>query len=188
MMRHRATRAATWFFSWLVPRAEREALLGDLAEEYLLRAGAASAAAASRWYLRQICASVPPLLWARLARSGWLATAGVALLAYIGVGLVELMVNWAIAHLSGTPTGAYNPLGMFITFLPVVLIGYFAAGLRPRAAIVLVAMMLFSVTAMTLWGDERLPTWYRIAYFLVGPAATFIGSGLHSMRGRLFVP
>lgn len=175
-MRHRAAHVAMWLFSRLAPPEQREALLGDLAEEYAMRANAAASSAAARWYLRQICASVAPLLWARLTQSGWLATAGAAFVAYIAVGFVELIVNRAIADVSGTRTAAYNPLGMLVTFPLVVLIGYFAAGFRRRAPIVLAALMLLSVTAMTLWADENLPTWYRIAYFLVGPTATLVGS------------
>jgi hypothetical protein len=181
-MRDRALHLATWAFSWLAPRCQREALLGDLVEEYALRAKAASAAAARNWYLRQLCASAPPLLWTRLTRGTWIATLGAALFAYLAVGVVELIVNWAIAGSYATGTVAYNPLGMFITFPVVVLIGYFVARFRRTAAIVLAAMMLLSVTAMTLWATESMPTWYRIAYFLVGPAATFIGSALRSRR------
>ena len=53
-MRDRALKMATWAFSWLAPRSQREALLGDLLEEYALRANAASASAARKWYLRQL--------------------------------------------------------------------------------------------------------------------------------------
>jgi hypothetical protein len=182
MMPHRILQAATWVLSRLVPRSAREALVGDLAEEYTLRAHAASAAAAGKWYLRQLCASAAPLLWARLARTNWIATLGVALFAYLAVGLVEFVVNWALAGSSATGTAAYNPLGMAITFPMVVLIGYFAAGLRRSAPGVLGALMLLSVSAMTHWGHESLPTWYIIAYFCVGPAAAFIGSALQSRR------
>jgi hypothetical protein len=182
MIRQRALQVATWTLCRLAPRSEREALLGDLAEEYALRADAASSPGAYQWYLRQVCASAAPLLWARLTRSAWVATAGVAVFAYLATGLVEFIVNWAMAGPVATGTAAYNPLGMFITFPMVVLIGYFAARLRRRATLVLAAMMLLSVTAMTLWGHESLPTWYRIAYFLVGPAASFIGGALNSLR------
>jgi hypothetical protein len=181
-MRQRILPAATWALSRLVPRSDRDALVGDLAEEYALRARAASASAARKWYLRQLCASAAPLLWTRLTRSAWIATLGVALFAYIAVGVVEFMVNWALAGSSATGTAAYNPLGMAITFPMVVLIGNFAAGFRRTAPMVLAALMLLSVTAMTLWGNERLPTWYAIAYFCVGPAAAFIGSALRSLR------
>ena len=96
-MRHRAVHVATWILSRLVSKGEREPLLGDLAEEYALRANTASASAAFKWYLQQICASAPALLYAKLTRSAWIVTAGVALLAYIAVGLVELIVNRAIS-------------------------------------------------------------------------------------------
>jgi hypothetical protein len=182
VIRHRALHVATWAFSWLAPRYQREALLGDLAEEYALRAKAGSSSAAVKWYLQQLCASAPPLLWARVSQAGWLATAGVALLAYIAVGVVELIVDRAIASSSASSTAAYNPLFMVTTFPPVVLVGYFATRLRPKAAIVLAAMMLLTVTAMTLWTTEIMPLWYRVAYFLVGPAAIFLGSALRSLR------
>jgi hypothetical protein len=178
-MRYRAVHAATWILSRIVSNSEREPLMGDLEEEYALRVNAAGSSAAFKWYLQQICASAPPLLYARLTQAAWIATAGVALLAYIAVGLVELIVNWAI---SSSSTASYNPLGMGITFPMVVVIGYFAARFRPRAAIVLGAMMLLAVTVMTATATESVPQWYRIAYFFVGPAAVFIGSALRSRR------
>jgi hypothetical protein len=177
-MRHRAVHVATWILSRLVSKGEREPLMGDLAEEYALRANTASASAALKWYLQQICSSVPPLMYAMLTRAAWMATVGVALLAYVAVGLVEFIVDRAI---SSSAAVSYNPLGLIITFPMVVLIGYFAARFRPRAPIVLGAMMLLAVTVMTASTTESTPTWYRIAYFFVGPAAVFIGSALRSL-------
>jgi hypothetical protein len=181
-MRDRAVQVATWALSWLAPRSQREALLGDLAEEYALRASTASAPAACKWYLRQVCASAAPLLWTRLTRSAWMATLAVALFAYLAVGVVEVMVNWAIASSSAAGTGAYDPLGLIVTFPMVVLIGYFAARFRRAAPIVLGAIMLLNVTAIMLWSSESMPRWYRIAFFLAGPAASIIGSALRSLR------
>jgi hypothetical protein len=173
---------ATWALSRLVPEGEREPLVGDLTEEYALRANAASSSAAFKWYLHQVCASAPRLLWARLTRAVWISTVGVALLAYIAVGVVELIVNRVISSSSASGTAAYSPLGMVISFPMVVFIGYFAARFRPRAAIVLGAMMLLAVTVMMLSTTEDMPLWYRIAYFFVGPAAAFIGTVLRSLR------
>jgi hypothetical protein len=181
-MRHRVLHVAMWILSRLVPEGEREPLVGDLTEEYALRANAASSSAALKWYLQQVCMSAPPLLWARLTRAAWISTVGVALLAYIAVGVVELIVSWAISRLSASGTAAYSPLGMIITFAMVVLIGYFAARFRRRAATVLGAMMLLAVTVMMLSTTESMPLWYRVAYFFVGPAATYIGTALSSLR------
>jgi hypothetical protein len=178
-MHHPALRVVTWIFSWLVPKEIREPLMGDLAEEYAQRVKAASSSAALKWYLRQICASVPPLLWARLTRTAWLSTLGVAVLAYFAVGVAQLIIRWAMPRSLAT---AYNPLDLIIIFPMVVLIGYFAERFRRRAAIVLGAMMLIAITAMTVGATESSPLWYRIAWFFVGPAAAFIGGVLPSLR------
>jgi hypothetical protein len=174
-----ALRVVTRIFSWLVPKDHREPLIGDFAEEYALRAKAGSPSAALRWYLRQICASVPPLLWARLTRAAWLSTLGVALIAYFAVGVVQIILRWAISSSSAT---LYNPLDLITIFPMVVLIGYVAERFRRRAAIVLGAMMLLAITAMTVWSTENSPLWYRVAWFFVGPAAAFIGSVLPPIR------
>jgi hypothetical protein len=184
MIRHRPLAVMTWVFSWVVPRSEREVLLGDLAEEYAMRADAVSSSAAFKWYVRQMVASAPHLAWSRVTKLAWLATAAVGLLAYIAVGVVELIVNWAVSRSFAPGTGSYSPLGMLLTFPIVVFIGYLAATYRRGAAMVLGALMLLAVTVMTLSAAESVPTWYRIAYFCVGPAAVFIGSTWRSLAQR----
>jgi hypothetical protein len=181
-MRQPALRFAAWAFSWLGPRSERAALLGDLAEEFEVRASTASSAAACRWYLRQMCASIAPLLWSRFTRSAWIATGGTALLAYFAIAIVEFTVHWVRAGSFVNANHAYDPMGMIITFPLVVLIGYFAAQLRRAAPLVLGAIMLLNVTAMMLWATETAPAWYTIAYFIVGPAATLIGAAFSWQR------
>jgi hypothetical protein len=181
-MQHRGLHVATWLLSRVVPEGERESLLGDLIEEYELRANAATSSAALKWYLRQVCASAPPLLWVRFRRASWISTLGVALLAYFAVGVVEFIINWALSISPWAGAVTYRPLGLFITSPFVVLIGYFAARIRRGAAIALGAMMLLVVTAMTLWTSESIPSWYRIAFFVVGPVAALFGSALRSLR------
>jgi hypothetical protein len=171
----RSLQLATWILSRLVSENEGDALIGDLAEEYALRSSSPS-----KWYVQQICASVPPLLWARLRRPAWFGTLGLAFAAYIAVGIVELVVDRVI--LRSSVTGAYNPLGMAMTFPMVVLIAYLLATFRRGAVTVLAAMMLLAVTVMTLTENEDVPLWYRIAYFFVGPAAAFLGSALRGPR------
>jgi hypothetical protein len=179
--RSRLLQAALWILSRLMPENEREPLVGDLIEEYALRANAASSAAALKWCLQQVCASAPQLLWSRLTRAAWISTFGVALLAYIAVGIAEVTVNWAISNWTATGAFAFKPIGLLILFPMVMLIGYFAARLRRRAAVVLGVMMLLVVTLMTLSGGESMPAWYRVAYFVTGPVAAFLGSGLRTV-------
>ena len=181
-MRSRVLDMATWILLWLVPKHEREPLVGDLTEEYVLRTNAASSSAALKWYLQQVCASVLPLLWAKFARTAWISTVGVALLAYVAVGVVEFIVNSAISSWFATGTVAYDALGLLISSPMVVLIGYFAAGFRRAAGNVLGAMMMLVITVLMWWTTESMPAWLRIAYFVVGPVAACIGSALRRLR------
>ena len=169
---HPALRAATWIFSWLVPKDVREPLMGDLAEEYARRA-TRSSSAALKWHVRQMCASIPSLVFTRLARAVWLSTLGVAVLAYLSVGVAQLLVRWV---------AGYNRLDVIMVFPLVMLIAYFAERLRRRSALVMGAMMLIAITWMTLASNETSPLWYRAAWFIVGPAAALIGSLLPSIR------
>jgi hypothetical protein len=79
---------------------------------------------------------------------------------------------------------AYTPLELLITVPAVVVIGYFAARFRRRAATVLGVMMLPVVTVMMLTSTEHMALWYQIVYFLVGPAAAFTGGRLRSAAER----
>jgi hypothetical protein len=185
-MRQLALHVGTWILSRILPEGERDPLVGDLTEEYALRAKASSSSAALKWYLQQICSSVPLVLSATLTRVAWISTIGVALLGYIAIGVVEFVANWAMSRSSTLAAAAYNPLELLITAPMVVLIGYFAARFRRGAPIVLATMMLLVVTAMTLWSTESMPVWYRITYFVVGPAAACIGSVLRSLRPSRF--
>ncbi len=183
-MRQRGFQMLLWIVSRLVPKREREPLVGDLSEEFALRANASSSSAALQWCLRQVCASAPPLMWANLRRSAWISTLGVAMLAYIAVGIVEFGVNWGMSLASGQASAAYNPAGMLIPFPMVVTIGYFAARRRSGAPVVLATLMLTAVTVMTLSAGESVPLWYRCAYFVAGPAAAVIGGALRTGTRR----
>jgi hypothetical protein len=170
-----ALTVATWLFSRLVPKADREPLIGDLEEEYALRARMDSSSAPPTWYARQICSSIPHVIALRLFAAAWLATVGVALVAYIAVGLGQLVIYWAIPT-SSAPT--YNPLGVIMSFPLVAVIGYFAELSRRRAAIVLATIMLFAIAAVTVLIDEDAPFWYYAAYFFVGPVGALLGGAL----------
>jgi hypothetical protein len=170
-----AVRVLTWIFSWLVPKDVREPLIGDLLQGYVQRVQAGGSSAALMWYLRQILASIPSLLWTRLRRAVWLSTLAVAVLAYFTVGFAQLLVRWAVLPVN-------NRLDVIAIFPVVVVIGYFAERLRRRSALVLGAMMLIAITLMTLWGTDTSPLWYRTAWFVVGPLAAFIGGRLPALR------
>jgi len=179
---HLTLSLATWILSRLAPKSEREPLLGDLIEEYALRANATSSSAALKWCMKQVLMSAPLLLRMRLARVVWMSTIGVAFLAYVAIAVAELSVDWAISNWTAAGVFAYKPLSLIILFPIVVLIGYVAGRFRRGAPIVLGAMMLLVVTTMTLSSTENVPTLWGVAYFVTGPSAAFIGGALRSLR------
>ena len=66
---HRPPRLAEWLLARSAHPADRNAMLGDLAEEYAARADASGPAAARRWYRRQVLDSLAPNVAARLRPS-----------------------------------------------------------------------------------------------------------------------
>ncbi len=59
MNRYSPPAFACWLFQTVLPASYRGALLGDLIEEYTLRAESASPSAARRWFWGQVCRSIP---------------------------------------------------------------------------------------------------------------------------------
>jgi hypothetical protein len=167
-MMHPALRVATRVVSWLVPHDRREALLGDLAEEYTQRAKSQSPSSACWWYVQQLSASAASLFWFCLMETALLSTLGVALLAFLAASETQFLIR---QRLSSSFPGAHAGLNLLI-FIPVVaLIGYFADGLRRRSALVLGLMMLAAIVPMIFEASIDSPLWLRVGWLLIGPAA-----------------
>jgi hypothetical protein len=172
-------RVSTWIFSRLVPKDIRDALIGDLMEEYARRASPTSSSAALQWYLRQICTSILPMLGTRLRRATWLATLGVGLISYFAVAALQPFVRRAI---SSSFANGYFAADLIAIFTTIVIIGFLAERLRRRASIVLGLMLLLTLILMTVSSTSDVSVWYRIAYFVAVPAAALLGSILPSFR------
>lgn len=168
-------RAATWIFSQLAPREDCEAMLGDLFEEFALRATTASESAATRWCLQQIITSAPALLWAGFRRGVWTSALIAAVLGFAGVVAANFIVGWAIMK-APAPISSF---GIAPFFLVVVLIVYVAARYRRSAAVILGVLMTIAMAA-TL--QRSGPMWRQITWLGLGPLATFIGCALQSLR------
>jgi len=179
MMRDRLVRGLLLLCSQLAVRGDREPLVGDLLEEHAVRMRKVGTAQAFIWILRQVCMSAPALVRARLASVAWPSTLGVALLAWLAIAVVETLVNratsaWLLVD------DAYNPAAMFLTMPLVVAIAGIASRVRRHAAFALALLMLLAVASMTVSAHEVMPMWFRIAYFVVGPAASWMGAQLQA--------
>lgn len=172
---HRSLRAATWILAQLAPQEDRDAIVGDLFEEFALRETTGSTSGAARWCLQQVVASAPRLLWAGFRRGAWASALLVALLGYLGVAVANAVVEWTAMN----EPAAFRPFGMLPLFPVVVLIVYVAARYRRSAAVILGALITLTIATMPFKG---VPVWVRIVVLALGPIATILGCALQSLR------
>ena len=177
-------RLAAWLLSVLLSERYREAVMGDLAEEYVLRLQGATGAGVSRWYWGQVCRSVPPVLWAALRRGRWMGTLGVAIGAYIGAGIVEFSANAALSRLLALGAPADSALGVIVGLMTMVLGGYVATLIRSGAASALAAVIITGVGVLMLAMPDSVPLWYQLAFLIGGPLASLAGGTLFVKKQR----
>ena len=182
----------------------RDAVIGDLAEEFQARAERDGERAARWWYYGEAVRSVPTLArsWGRSLRGKDLAhLAGLALTAFVlSRALVGFIVGMAyvVAQRTGVATGAEGASGVvcLITALKFVLVfadtlvaGFIAAWLHERApltsAFALGALwsLLGVGVLVALWSVGLLPTGTRytlvqVGMSLGGMAFTVLGTTL----------
>jgi hypothetical protein len=204
-------RAAEWLVAYLVPDAgAREAILGDLAEEWHALATARGRAAATRWVWWQVAASAPHILVADARRGGpalaW-AVLRATLLSYAALVVLVLLSNALVSALLGiggtstvvAGTGAGDGAGgagpgaaALLAFLAgdvlcALAAGWLAAAIGRRApratalSLGFACALLGLVLALASGGTP--PLWYQLALALLVLPAVVCGERLHARRG-----
>ena len=182
MSHHSRTPMATWLLERVLPERDREAILGDLIEEYELRARSTTPWMVSRWYWGQVCRSIPRMVWGSVSRGRWLPTLGVAVGAYIAAGALEFAGTMAISKLLTPDAPVYTVISLVVGLTTMVIGGYFATWIRPGAGTVMagIVMIVVAVLMMTMSGSA--PLSYGLAFLVFGPLAALAGGTL--CRGR----
>jgi hypothetical protein len=180
--RHAPTRMATWVLERVLPERDREAILGDLIEEYALRARSTAPSVVSRWYWAQVCRSIPRVVWGSVSRERWLPTLGVAIAAYIAAGALEFAGTVAISKLISPDAPVYTVISLVVGLATMVIGGYFATWIRPGAGTVMAAIVMIGVAVLMMTMSGSAPLWYGLAFLVFGPLAAFAGGTL--CRGR----
>jgi hypothetical protein len=168
-------RLAEKLLSGVTLAGDRDALMGDLCEEYVSRASA-SPSAAARWYWTQAIRSWPILLGRRASHGRWLSTLAIAIAAYVVVGALNAagtsMVSWWL--------GSSVPLGQIPSAaIGLVAIGsgaYLASRLRPSAGEVVGGLVAAMAVLMLLFPMDASPMWYQLLFLVVGPLAAHLAS------------
>jgi hypothetical protein len=159
----------------LVPLQTLDAALGDLAEEYALRAHGRSPLRASVWYWGQIARSMPQMVWIDVRRGGVVTTFAAAFGAWLVASLIEFIADAALIALYGSDVVVQGLPGVLVGLAALALGGYLAALVRPAATKVLAAMIALIVAGLMIAGAGSAPLWYGVAFLVFGPLMSIAG-------------
>ena len=178
----------------------RDAVIGDLAEEFAIRLEYDGVATARRWYYREVIRTAPHLLrdWGRGLRPREVARiAGVVAASYVTVAMIGGVIG-AIAVGVSTALGVpftlqrlpltnpvVLPAAVALGLLPSTLGGYVAAWLdtkSPLISAIALGAVWSSAVSIAAAIDTAFPIWYKLALLLVLPIGTTAGGILRLRR------
>ena len=156
------------------PNASPNAMVGDLVEEYALRATSDSFGARC-WFWSQTLRSLPSLVFSA-ARNDWPINVRVAGFVYVMMVVAKLAINAFISH-----HWTMRPLAVVLV-APVVFTVVNAAGglviarIRRAAAVQLIVMVMLTVIVLSVEGICPIPVpwWYQFGFFAVAPLSILI--------------
>ncbi len=150
-------------------------LLGDLCEEYRLRAST-SPAAAGRWYWAQVIRSCPILVWRRARHGQWLSTVGIAVVAYACVGVLNMLAvtltePWTVEFSSSDYVRK-----AVVALFAIAVSAHLASRLRRHAGRVMGYLVALVAIVLMVFPVDASPLWYQVAFLVIGPVAGHVGS------------
>jgi hypothetical protein len=167
---------ACWLLESLLPDPYREAVLGDLIEEYALRIESTSRLTASRWFWSQACRSLPPTVWSLLRSRDCLISISIAMGVYIFMGTLKFAADWMISKLIAPDQTTHVVLAP-IVFLTTTVIGGCVATRIRRGATIFLALLVTITVAILI--DVKVcsipvPWWYQFGFLTLGPLTVII--------------
>jgi hypothetical protein len=186
MRLHSPPTLASWLLESVLPAYYRDAMLGDLVEEYTLQTESTSAFAASLWFWCETCRAMPFLMWSSL-RNGWLRNMGGAAGVYLMMAALKFAADLTISKLF-LPRETTHVVLAPILFLSTAAIGGCIASRIHRGVTILLAFMV-AITVMVLIVIKLctipVPWWYPIGFLILGPLTVVVAAaifGTHKAR------
>jgi hypothetical protein len=176
MKRNSPPAFACWLLESVIPVPYREAMLGDLIEEYTLRAESASPFTASRWFWSQAWRSVPSMMWSWLRSRDWLISVSIAIGVYIAMGTLKLAAELAISKFVAPRPMTEVVLAPVVFLATTSISGCMAARIRPGATIflALMAMITVAVSIVLKVCTIPVPWWYQFGFLTLGPLSVLL--------------
>jgi len=145
MRRNSPPAIACWLLESVVPAPYREAMLGDLIEEYTLRAESTSPLTASRWFWSQACRSVPSMVRSSLRSRDCRISMGIAMGVYIVMAMLKFAADLTISKLVAPEQTTYVVLAPVVFLATSAIGGCVAARIRRGATIFLALIVMITV-------------------------------------------
>jgi hypothetical protein len=167
---------ACWLLETVVPTPYREAILGDLIEEYTLRTESTSRFIASRWFWSQTCRSVPSMVWSSLRSRDCLISISIAVGVYIVMQILEYAAHLTISKWVAPQPTTYVVLAP-VVFLTATSIGGCVAARIRRGATKFLALFVLITVAVSIYLKVctiPVPWWYEFGFLTLGPLAVII--------------
>jgi hypothetical protein len=180
MRRNSPPVVACWFLDSVVPVPYREALLGDLVEEYALRAESASPLKASRWFWSQAWRSVASVVWSSLRSGDWLISMSIAMGVYIAMGMLKFAADVTISKLLAPEQTTSVVLAPVVFLTTTAIGGWVASRIRRGATIFLALIVMITVVVLI---DLKVctipvPWWYQFGFLTLGPLAVLMAPAI----------
>jgi hypothetical protein len=184
MRRYSPPALACWLLESVLPDPYREAILGDLIEEYTLRVESTSPFTASRWFWSQACRSIPSMVRSSLRSGTCLISMSIAVGVYIFMGTLKFAADLMISKVI-SPDQATRVILAPIVFLTTTAIGGCVAARIRRGTTIFLALLVTITVAVLI--DLKVcsipvPWWYQFGFLALGPLAVIITPALF---GRL---
>jgi hypothetical protein len=176
MSRYSPPDFACRLFQTVLPVPYRGALLGDLIEEYNLRAEATSASAATRWFWGQACRSIPFIIGSSLRNGDWLISASAAVGVYVIMEMLISAADFMIAKLVAPEPTAYVVLAPIVFLAFTSIGGYAAARIRFGTAVFLALFVMITVAVLIVVKacPIPMPWWYKFGFLTLGPLTVLL--------------
>lgn len=173
-----SSRLANWILACVVSPADRQYVLGDLAEEYAVRRVQTSRTFAKWWYWSQVLRSIPWLLWSPVRRSGWVPVLRVACFACVAQAAVELTTASLVPGILRVSADGAVPLTLAVVLGSIVIVSGVANRVRPGAGTLLALMAGVAMLARTLHAGIDEIHLSSVLESAAAPSGAFVGATL----------
>ncbi len=182
-MHEHAQRWVSRVFEWLLPEDVAEALVGDLLEEHAVRVRTEGSRRAALWYWEQVGRSVAPVLHTAFRRRDWVLAWVIGWVAYSIVVSAEISARVSVAKVATHTSVDAIPV-LIVCLGTIVLVAHVAERVRVGAALALALLVALTAVTHLLTAADGMPSWYRLAFLVAGPAAALAARALRARLRR----